>query len=128
MHEGRKDFPCPKCDKCFSQSGHLSEHISYVHEGKIKDFKCSICGKNYRTKDNLNKHVSTVHEGRKDYACQICGKAFTTNHALKRHISGSHKGEKEDMIHVEVKEECDTEDFPNTHATSACSDLDPLSI
>ena len=104
-----------ECDvEDFCRKNSLSKHFSIKHEGK-------------------NQDISYVHERKLDFTCSICGIAFGRKDSLNKHISKKHKGVKDvhegkkqdDIVHVQIKEECDSEDLLDNHATS--SELDPLS-
>jgi len=78
---------------------------------KEKDFTCQTCGKDFTAKHHLKAHVLTVHEGRKDFTCSFCGKGFTRNSTLKKHkcVHEVKKEETDDILHVEIKEEFNSE-------------------
>jgi uncharacterized C2H2 Zn-finger protein len=93
----RKSLQCPLCPKKFYQRGHLSTHISAVHEDK-KPFECERCAKCFKEKSKLNRHIAGVHEPRKDkdnLKCHICSKIFTQSSHVLTHISAVHKNRRE---------------------------------
>ena len=85
-----KKMKCNFCGKGFSQTGHLKQHISSVHEG-IRH-KCEICGKDFSAQYNLQKHIAIVHEGQKNqFQCEKCDKDFSTTNFLHTHVKKSHE-------------------------------------
>jgi len=46
LHEGRKDFLCHICGKCFAEKVARDNHIR-VHTGE-RPFRCEICGKDFK--------------------------------------------------------------------------------
>ena len=58
---GVKQFSCKICDKQFSGSSGLREHIASVHEG-IRH-TCTQCDYTAAKKSNLTVHVQSIHEG-----------------------------------------------------------------
>ncbi|CAB0044230.1 unnamed protein product [Trichogramma brassicae] len=94
VHEGRKDYPCDRCDKKFGIKGNLLYHQKTVHEGR-KDFPCNKCEKKFGRKQTLLFHQKTVHEGRKDYECKICEKKFGHKPHLLKHQITVHEGRKD---------------------------------
>ena len=94
----RKCLVCPVCDK--KLSGHLSTHISAVHEGK-KPFGCDSCGKYFAEKCKLKRHIAAVHEEdkpRKDkenHHCRICRKSFAQSSHVLLHISAVHENNRQ---------------------------------
>ena len=105
---GRKQFECHQCGKCFSSSrnlndrkrihseenpfekGNLEQH-KRTHSGK-KPFECEQCGKRLSRAGKLTAHKRT-HSGEKPFECKQCGNCYTQAWALKRHKS-THSGEK----------------------------------
>ena len=81
---------CQICYKSFAQKGHLSRHISTIHEGK-KTFKCSLCKGSFSRNDTLTKHIESVHERKKLFNCDICETSFTMKSNLTKHIASVHE-------------------------------------
>ena len=81
---------CESCGKLFSLKHHLERHIYTIHEGH-KDHKCELCDKACSQAGDLKRHVHAVHEGHKDYKCDFCGKSFTTEIKLGNHMKTIHK-------------------------------------
>ena len=60
LHEGHKDYKCEICEKSFTESKTLQNHIKIKHTGLL-EHQCDICKKSYCTKGELNRHVKNVH-------------------------------------------------------------------
>ena len=86
IHEKKKPYKCPRCDKHFAQQGHINGHVRAVHEG-IKDHQCPLCEYRCTTKQQINSHLLAVHEGVKQYKCSWCEACFSSKHCLEGHIA-----------------------------------------
>ncbi|PIO32069.1 hypothetical protein AB205_0161370 [Aquarana catesbeiana] len=73
-------YPCPKCDKSFTDRWDLTKHLS-CHMGEI--FVCE-CGKYFKDKSQLTRHLP-VHTGEKPFTCLECGKCFSRKDTLVKH-------------------------------------------
>ena len=90
IHTGAKPYKCELCDKRFTTSSHLSEHMQ-THTG-AKPFKCELCGKGFAASSYLPAHMRTL-TGEKPYRCELCGKGFTQFFNLSTHMR-THTGSK----------------------------------
>ncbi|KAJ8984632.1 hypothetical protein NQ317_009860 [Molorchus minor] len=60
MGDGEKPFKCPHCDRAFTQSGNLNNHIR-LHTDE-KPFKCHFCDKAFVQSGNLSSHIRNNHK------------------------------------------------------------------
>ncbi|XP_059618621.1 oocyte zinc finger protein XlCOF6-like [Phlebotomus argentipes] len=81
--EMRLIFPCPYCEKKFSQKICVEGHITACHD-RDNAFICEECGKSCNTKGALGQHMET-HIKEYNFQCQICSKKFKTRLQVKRH-------------------------------------------
>ena len=82
-------YKCDRCNKSYTQRGHLNVHIKSVHL-KVK-FNCEFCDYQSTTKSSLKKHINTVHLKLKPFQCDECDQSFGRSGHLKRHIDAVHK-------------------------------------
>ena len=75
-------FKCNICDKKYSHTKSLQEHIQAVHEGKMH--KCTICDKEYQTFRAFEEH-RRKHTGEYEFKCNICGKQFVSRRIGQEH-------------------------------------------
>ena len=54
-----KLFKCTSCDKSFTESHSLQNHIKSIE----KDFKCGLCCKSYMHLRQIKNHIKKFHEG-----------------------------------------------------------------
>lgn len=73
-------FLCSYCEKCFSSSDSLNNHLR-IHGGK-KPFHCLDCGKNFGRRGHLIAHKN-VHKRR--IQCSVCKKIVPTIGDLLKH-------------------------------------------
>ena len=88
VHEGKRNYKCESCVKCFTQSGDLKIHINTIHKGQ-KNYKCGSCGKYFTQSSSLNLHIRTIHEGQTNFKCDSCGKSFTQSVTQDTHQHNS---------------------------------------
>ena len=82
----KKKNTCKICEKEFSTSGNLRNHIMTIHQN-YRPFKCTFpgCQKKYSIESRLQVHIRT-HTGTKPFICQICNKSFNEKGNLKTHL------------------------------------------
>ena len=120
IHEGKRDFKCNSCGKCFGRVHTLNVHIQRSHGKAIGKYVCSYCERRFHTNYHLNSHTTAIHEkGEKTFECSKsfgnknsvslhkrriheenakqtciqCGKLFNKQY-LKKHIETVHEGQK----------------------------------
>ena len=81
---------CTVCDRAFSRSGILQNHMK-VHTGE-KAYECTVCNKRFSRSALLTWH-SRIHTGVKPYQCSLCGKVFRLSGVLRTHMRRLHSTE-----------------------------------
>ena len=86
VHErkNRGNHLCQICEKCFSSSDSLKNHVSQVHGGRPL-LSCSMCEKKFKTKSGLKDHIDGVHSKKKPFPCNDCGQSFLRKSRLTAH-------------------------------------------
>ena len=74
-------YPCPECQKRFSNNSNLKRHFNSTH-----CFPCKECGQKYGNKDTMEIHFKQEHL----INCHVCSKTFSNNSNLNRHIKQAH--------------------------------------
>jgi hypothetical protein len=64
VHEKKKDFECPVCEKGYGQSGDLKRHRESVHEGVRHECPMAKCDKHYAKKTGCVDHIKNKHGGK----------------------------------------------------------------
>ena len=101
IHKGRKIFQCPICSDKFIDEEKMNEHIVNIHNGR-KIFQCPICSDKFIDEEKMNDHVVKIHKGRKIFQCPICPDKFIDEEKMNEHISTVHEGKKK----LNVANEC----------------------
>lgn len=78
-------FPCPHCDKVFTNATHLKCHIG-THTGE-KAFKCDMCDAAYVATSALAVHRRT-HKDRD--RCNICNLQLDSKRKFQNHMHVVH--------------------------------------
>ncbi|XP_018310312.1 oocyte zinc finger protein XlCOF14-like [Mycetomoellerius zeteki] len=55
-----KNFPCPRCGRCYKVKRSLRRHI-VVECGKAPKHKCPYCKHQSKYKASITKHITHVH-------------------------------------------------------------------
>jgi len=90
VHNKVKPFQCEFCDKSFSTTSDLKQHLSAHGMGKIH--KCEDCGREFTNRDSAILHRKQ-HNNERTHFCPNCSKGFFKASCLQRHMR-SHTGEK----------------------------------
>eukprot|EP00088_Acartia_fossae_P057678 TRINITY_DN6730_c0_g1_i10.p1 TRINITY_DN6730_c0_g1~~TRINITY_DN6730_c0_g1_i10.p1 ORF type:complete len:285 (-),score=21.46 TRINITY_DN6730_c0_g1_i10:554-1408(-) len=91
IHSKFKPFTCEDCNKQFSESCDLKQHMS-VH-GKGKLYSCEDCGRQFKYRKDISVHRNRDHLGESTHFCPVCGKGFYSATDLTRHFR-THSKEK----------------------------------
>ena len=86
---------CPRCNKVFSQSGKLKDHL-LTCKNKDCPFVCEKCGQDFRQRTELNIHLRQKHPkvpgDRLGYfQCPNCMKEFRTYSGRWKHVQNCKK-------------------------------------
>ena len=81
---------CIRCNKVFSQSGKLKDHL-LTCKNKERPFICEQCGQDFRQRTELNIHLKQVHPkvpgDRSGFLkCPKCPKEFRTYSGRRKHV------------------------------------------
>lgn len=128
-----KEHKCPKCNKFFTYTSSLTNHIKQCHEAhpplrhtcmycgkkfntkteciehelmhKIRKFNCDTCDKKFESKKQLLSH-NKIH---RPFVCDICGLGFRKSFSLKNHINRHLKTKNSGsfVLMVDMKEDQD---------------------
>ncbi|XP_022121203.2 zinc finger protein 37 isoform X1 [Pieris rapae] len=82
-HTKVKPFKCSICEKRFTQSGGLQQHMR-MHTG-ARPYKCNFCNKGFTQKGGLDQHLRT-HTKVKPFKCIICNKSFSQSVHVRQHM------------------------------------------
>lgn len=84
----------PGCNKDFSTTSGLGQHIRTEHEKITHTCTWPGCNKVFRISSSLNRHVRTEHEKKNDaHACNFdgCQKKYSQAYDLKIHVQRVHE-------------------------------------
>ena len=76
---------CHQCGKGFHQKFLLTQHVDFLHNGKL-NFQCSECGKAFEFRKGLNNHIKNCHEPGK-HVCGVCNYTTVNKSTLKVHMN-----------------------------------------
>ena len=80
-----KDLECPVCQKPFTSTSRMRQHVTLKHLGVTKH-QCPVCKKYYVNAQSLKAHESSHDEKLNPHKCTICGKAFPSQFKLSDHL------------------------------------------
>ena len=86
---------CTRCNKVFSQSGKLKDHL-LTCKNKERPFVCEQCGQDFRQRMELNIHLKQAHPkvpGDRSgfFKCPKCTKEFCTYLGRRKHVQNCKK-------------------------------------
>ena len=93
VHEGQRPYSCKHCNKSFTRTAHLKNHIECIHEKK--KHICEICGASFNQNDTLKNHIKKIHEKSipiEIHVCNVCGREYPLRLSLDMHIRRFHEG------------------------------------
>ncbi|XP_022121191.2 gastrula zinc finger protein XlCGF42.1-like [Pieris rapae] len=82
-HTKVKPFKCSICEKSYTQSSGLQQHMR-LHTG-VRPYKCNFCNKGFTQKGGLDQHLRT-HTKVKPYNCILCNKSFSQSVHVRQHM------------------------------------------
>ena len=80
--------PCNQCEKTFSSSYILADHIRSSHFGE--KFHCYLCNKHFSTKGKVAQHVKSACNYGLRYSCKLCDESFHAYEDLESHNTNVH--------------------------------------
>jgi uncharacterized Zn-finger protein len=86
-HDLFKPYVCEICQKGFTQSGSLKQHM-YLHSGE-RPYKCKFCDRAFTQAKTLKFHLRR-HTEEKPFTCEVCLATFRQRDGLKRHLKAKH--------------------------------------
>ena len=109
-HQHDREKPkCIRCDKSFTNTYSLQQHINTVHENK-REYACDWpgCGKKFAKPWNRTIHYR-IHTNEKPLQCELCGfqgrqKASMDSHYKTHHMKKVKKPKKQEENEAEMVE------------------------
>ncbi|GBP33057.1 Zinc finger protein 91 [Eumeta japonica] len=86
VHKQVKRHRCTQCSETFRNYFQRNKHLNVVHGIKSKEFKCNLCDKVFTLSGKLGNHIKAVHLKEKRHACNICEWKFYAKSELKEHM------------------------------------------
>ncbi|XP_063547938.1 zinc finger protein 260-like [Cydia strobilella] len=80
-HVIKERFKCEHCNKLFSKSASLKDHIASLHK-----FECSCCKREFPTKKELQLHKIIHMNDKPPFNCQTCNEKVDCIDACEQHI------------------------------------------
>ncbi|KAM6472568.1 uncharacterized protein PHA67_005715 isoform 2-T2 [Liasis olivaceus] len=87
-HSRKKFWECHECGQNFALKAFLMEHKK-VHASE-KAYPCPVCEKSFTEVRSLIKHLTATHSGEHVFTCPVCGKGFMKEKDLTRHQGKNH--------------------------------------
>lgn len=87
-------YNCLKCEKLFSRSYKLVQHMRIDHENEAFEFKCLHCNREFLTDSFLKRHIKNHCENKlKVYNCTECKTKFMWQSSFEKHNEFYHSTE-----------------------------------
>lgn len=88
LHIDPHAFHCEMCNKDYSTSRVLKEHLKEVHAPlEARPFKCDTCLKQFVSRSHLNAHIQVSHGS---FQCPQCPSMLASKSSLTKHITMMH--------------------------------------
>ena len=70
VHGEVKIFTCNVCNRIFGSQKQLTLHLKNYHQEGERKYKCESCEKFFTTTGSMKNHIKILHERQLNYECE----------------------------------------------------------